>query len=217
MSVAANTPTRSQYDARAGNLCASGVERGVGMSEAKRWSVRSRSRTGGALVAASGLLMIVATFVPWWHNGAANPFGPSGDMSGWDLFRAYGVTYNSSHTMPSGQGGLLWTGIVTLLVGIAAVLLGVILGAQFDESRDARPPFSRVGRIIGILLGVIIGFVEVIALYQQFTTLNYELVYASETPSSIMMLAIVLLVAGLFVALKGERIRSELADLVTPS
>jgi hypothetical protein len=185
----------------------------------KRWSARKRSRIGGGAIAASGLLMIVATFIPWWDVESYCPnvcYSSPNGVSGWELFRKFGVTYHAS-SMPSGQGSDLWTGIVTLVIGIAAVILGAWLGTQFDEARERRPPYSRAVRLGGVLLGLTIVFAELVAWFQQVLTLDYEIVYTSHWPADLMFLAIFALALGLFAALKGGRVPSESAAVLSPS
>jgi hypothetical protein len=178
-------------------------------------SLRTRCHVAGWLIAASGLVMIVVTFVPWFKNASSDIAGifgrsfPVGDVSGWDLFRKFGVTYDGSYYLPDDGGTVvswLFTGIVTLVVGIAGVVLGALVGTRFDGTRGASWAHSGRARITILLVGLVVGLIEAVLLFQQLFMAGTGLESSGTwTPFWMMFAAFVLLLTGMILAVRTAR------------
>jgi F0F1-type ATP synthase membrane subunit c/vacuolar-type H+-ATPase subunit K len=79
---------------------------------------RARHSTELVLIAA-GLLVAVATFLPWVHLDRQAWAAPSGDLSGWRLFMDFGIVWQLAEEGPFDTGLAVATGGATLVLGTA--------------------------------------------------------------------------------------------------
>ena len=110
-----------------------------------------------ALVGGTGLVLVTLTFVPWGTDYLHH------SQSGWQLFRADGLTYDIEDFGVDASGGGI-TGIGTLIPGGLLVALAVVFALAFDS--DAATEFGEAaypravfvtGRIVGVLVLIILG------------------------------------------------------------
>jgi hypothetical protein len=132
---------------------------------ARRRRVR-RGVLAVVLVGGAGLIAIGITFVHWAHDGAHH------SLSGWQLFRRYGVTFDAWRDdvdLDFGDGDISGgvTGATTLVAGLALVVSAVLLACTFDPEARVDYGFvaypARVATTVRILGGIAVALLAITA------------------------------------------------------